>query len=196
MTPISTHSSGRGFWLLSVFVLIGLLTGLACNATVPGPSQPTLEPTVLPTSAAAATPTSAPKPTQVPQNLPAALVETAPLPNSEIGLKQPFIFYFNQPMEKGSVEAALQAQPAVTGAFKWLNDFTVSFTPDQPLPKDIPVLVTLSTKARAANGQAMTSAVELPYHTASGFQAVNRLPLPDIDTADPSAAVVVTFDHP
>ncbi|HEX7567355.1 MAG TPA: Ig-like domain-containing protein [Anaerolineaceae bacterium] len=196
MSPISTHSSGKGFWLLSVFILIGLLAGLACNVTVPGPSQPTPEPTALPTSAAAATPTSAPKPTQVPQNLPAALVETAPLPKSEIGLKQPFIFYFNQPMEKGSVEAALQAQPALTGAFKWLNDFTVSFTPDQPLPKDTAVLVTLSTKARAANGQAMTSAVELLYHTASGFQAVTRLPLPDVDYADPSAAVVATFDHP
>jgi hypothetical protein len=190
-----TLSSRRGFRLFAVLVLFGLLAGLACNVTVPNPPQPTATaPIPQPASTATAAPT--PQPTRPPQNLPAAVVETSPLPNSEISLKQPFILYFNQPMEKGSVEAALQAQPAVAGTFKWLNDYTVSFTPDQPLPKDTPVTVTLSTQARAANGLALASAVELTYHTAAGFQAVERLPLPDVNNVDPMAAVVVTFDHP
>ncbi|HVP21100.1 MAG TPA: Ig-like domain-containing protein, partial [Anaerolineaceae bacterium] len=187
----SSHPSSQGFRLIAALALIVLLTGLACNATLPG--VPTV--TAVPQPTSGATPTLPPQPTPVPANLPAALVESAPLPDSEIGLKQPFIFYFNQAMEKGSVEAALQAQPPIAGSFKWLNDYSVSFTPDQPLPKDTPLTVTISTKARAANGLALNSPVELAYRTAAGFAAVERLPLPDANSVGPNDAIVATFNR-
>ncbi len=192
MIEYPATSRRRGFRLLSVLTLIVVLTGLACNVTVPG--VPTQTPPALPTDTPA--PTFPPQPTQLPVNLPPALVESAPLPESEIGLKQPFIFYFNQAMEKGTVEAALQAQPPVAGSFKWLNDYSVSFTPDQPLPKDTSLTVTLSTKARAAKGLPLSAPVDISFHTAAGFQAVERLPLPDASSVGPGDAVLVTFNRP
>ena len=38
------------------------------------------------------------------EDLPPTVVEVSPMPGSQLGLSQPLTFYFNQPMEKTTVE--------------------------------------------------------------------------------------------
>ncbi len=140
---------------------------------------------------ATAIPTLQPTPTVQPtpeQDLPPALVETDPLPLTEIGPKTSFTFFFNQPMERGSVQDALQADPAVAGSFQWMNDATVKFIPDKPLPVNTHLDVSFSTRARAANGLALSSPVDITFQTAEGFKLVDQLPKPGTVDIDPTSA--------
>jgi uncharacterized protein YfaS (alpha-2-macroglobulin family) len=123
-------------------------------------------------------------------------VEIDPLPQSEVGPKAAFTFYFNQAMERGSVQAALQAQPSVAGSFQWVNDATVKFTPDQALPLNTDLAVSLNTQARAANGLPLSAPVELSFRTTGGFSLADQLPRPGAVDSDPSSAVVTTFTRP
>ncbi len=129
-------------------------------------------------------------------NLPPALVETNPLPLSDVGPKTAFTFYFNQPMERGSVQEAMQAQPAWAGSFKWTDDATVTFTPDKPLTPGAGVLVSFTTRARAANGQALAAPIDVPFQVSSGFSLVDLLPRPGSTDVNPTSAVVATFNRP
>jgi uncharacterized protein YfaS (alpha-2-macroglobulin family) len=119
-----------------------------------------------------------------------------PPPSSEIGPSKPLTLYFNQDMERTSVEGALQLDPPVAGRFDWLDDMTVRFTPDQPLPAGQDVLVSLSTGARAANGLSLQQALDIPYRTSGGLIAVSFIPSPDSTEVDPTSAVVVAFNRP
>ncbi len=172
----------------------------ACSLpTIPLPWQPTAtaNPTEIPQATPVATlpPTPTIQPTPA-QNLPPALVETNPLPLTEIGPKTSFTFYFNQPMERGSVQDALQADPAVAGSFQWMNDATVKFIPDKPLPVNTHLDVSFSTRARAANGLALSAPVDITFQTADGFKLVDQLPKPGTTDIDPASAVVATFTRP
>ena len=190
-------------WLV-ITITLWLVIGTACS--LPGIWQPTEEagktppvgstqsPTRGQTSAVQATIPVQPKATLAP--LPPALVEATPLPSSELGPKQPVIFYFNQAMEKASVEGALQSQPAVAGSFKWLNEYAVSFTPDQPLPLNVDLAIQITTKARAANGLPLSEPVQLAYRTSAGLKETDLLPKPGATDVDPSSAIVATFNRP
>lgn len=199
---IIPRKSGSRTWLAFIFTLWTLVV-TAC--TLPGIWQPSEEPGK--TTPQAQTPTiqrplqtvvqptvAQPKPTAAP--LPPALVESTPLPSSELGPRQPIILYFNQSMEKGSVEGALHSAPAVAGHFKWLNDYSVSFTPDKPLPVNSNVVFNLSTQARAANGLALGQPVELAFRTSAGLKEIDLLPKPNSADVDPASAIVATFNRP
>jgi uncharacterized protein YfaS (alpha-2-macroglobulin family) len=123
-------------------------------------------------------------------------VEADPLPQSEVGPKAAFTFYFNQAMERGSVQAALRAQPFVAGSFQWVNDATVKFIPDQALPLNADLALGFDTQARAANGLPLSASVNLSFRTAGGFSLADQLPRPGVTDADPSSAVVATFTRP
>ncbi len=180
---------------LSVLALL-IVVSNSCSLPIPGPWQPTetANPTNLPqpTTIATARPTPTTQPAKV-ESLPPSLVETNPLPLTEIGPKTSFTFYFNQPMERGSVQEALQADPAVAGSFQWMDDSTVKFIPDKPLPVNTHLAVSFSTRARAANGLALSAPVDIAFQTAEGFKLVDQLPKPGTVDIDPASAVVATF---
>ena len=109
------HIQPRAVYLIP-FVLIAL--SLACampdiGGPTPTPPAPTLEPTVP------ATPTPTPLP------LPPDLVESQPIVGGEVPLEGPITLYFNQPMDKTSVEFALTSQLKQDINFTWLDDYTV-----------------------------------------------------------------------
>src|SRR5512145_2678049 len=79
------------------------------------------------------TPTPAiPTPTEFLQAVPPALIETDPPAGSIIGHLSPITFYFNQVMNKQSVEASFSGFPA--GVFTWTDEATVVFTPAESYP--------------------------------------------------------------
>ena len=183
---------------LVVLVLLIVISN-GCSLPIPGPWQPTeiAIPTGLPQPTLLATAQPTPTLQMTPaEALPPALVETNPLPLTEIGPKTAFTFYFNQPMERGSVQEALQANPAVAGSFQWMDDATVKFIPDKPLPVNTHLAVSFSTRARATNGLALSAPVDIAFQTAAGFKLVDQLPKPGTTDIDPTSAVVATFTRP
>lgn len=188
-----------GFARLSVPILLILLTSLACS--IPAMRQATGTPGSL-----AATATPAPlagTPAVVPQaqaavdvQFPPALVEVDPLPGSVLSAGSAPIFYFNQPMNRASVEGALQVEPALPARFEWLDDATLRLVPDHAPEAGQDVQVTLSTAARAANGQPLAEAVLVSYQSPGFLRLAERLPAPGGLDVNPSSAIVATFNRP
>ena len=148
-------------------------------------SPPVSLPTALPTL---------PMPTPHPQ--PPGIVESNPPPGAELPLEGPLTLYFNQPMQRTSVEAALSLTPTQPGSFTWQDDATLVFSPSRPLSPQSELVLTLDTGAKATNGLALLQPVSLQYRTAGYLHLAQALPEPGAYDVDPSSAVVVTFNRP
>ncbi len=180
-TPENIHPKGR-IW--RIILGIWLITSLAC--TLPGLGGKTPTPAV---------PTQAPTPKALP-NLPPALVETNPLPASEIGLLAPLTLYFNQPMMRDTVQAALSLSPAVEGIFDWLDDATLRFTPQTELPAGSEITLTVAKSAKAQNGVALVQDQQVVFNTPSNLNITQRIPTPGDAEINPASAIVVAFNRP
>jgi len=190
LLPVALHP----LWFL---LLLILAIGLACS--LPSQSQPengARTPEIVDNEGSPPSPTLPPPPTPTPQPLPPALVEVNPMPGTDIALQGEFTFFFNQPMDRGSVESALVGDPQLSGQLSWLDDATLVFQPDAAYPPDTPLTVELGTTARAANGLAFLEPVRLAYRTAAPMHAVQMLPAPGSVDADPASAIIATFNQP
>ena len=169
-----------------VFLLIAV--SLACS--MPGIGRPTSTPTSL------VPPTvTPPPPTPTPAiQLPAALAESIPQPGGELPLNSAITLYFNQAMDRASVESALDIP--VRGSLTWLDDATLSFAPSEPFQPASEVSLSLNETARSAQGLPLEASIRLDYQTAGNLELIQRLPAPDINDVDPSSAIVAAFNRP
>ncbi len=165
-----------GLLLLLTFLLVG------CNLNVAEPEATPSLTDVLPAVSVGP--------------LPPALVETSPLAGSRIPVAGELTFYFNQPMDRASVEAAIQGNPALNGSFSWKDDFSLTFTPSQPWPPNTAVNVTLGASAASSDGLTFDQPVELSYQTANYLHLVQSLPEQQSVETNPQAAVVASFNQP
>jgi len=182
-------SSQRWFQIvLSIVTISSLLAG--CRL----PWQPAQEtPGELPEGGQAA----APLPTDEPRkDLPPALVEVSPVPESFIGLNQPISLYFNQPMDADSVEAAIRFEPRISGRFSWEGDQKVTFIPDQGLSPGSDLHLAINTSAQAVNQKNLQEAVEFDYQTAENLQVVQVLPSDGTQDVDPESIIFTAFNQP
>lgn len=163
---------------LIVFFLLGILIS-GCGTSDQG------EPT----------PTEMPPPVSV-GPLPPALVEASPMPGSEMPLMGTVTYYFNQPMDRPSVEAALSGEPELTGSFHWLDDASVSFTPSGPWLPDTELTITVGETAQALNGLTMQEPVSLAYKTVGYLKLTQSLPEGGTFDVDPTSAIVAAFNRP
>ena len=176
---------------MNTLLLAGvLIISLACNWLSPAATAQVQE-EAQPIPAATSLSTVA-----VPQDLPPALVETEPSANGVVKIGSPLVFYFNQAMEKTSVEAAFVFEPAIPVRFEWSNDTTVLVLPESALPLDSTLAVRIETSAKAANGKAIRTPVEIQFNTARSLNLVEALPAAGSAEVDPSSAVMVTFNQP
>lgn len=135
-------------------------------------------------------------PTITQQSYEPAIIETLPLAGSVVGVQEAITFYFNQPMDRASVEAAWVADPVGGGDFFWADDATLTFKPNQPLETGATLKVGVNPGARTASGVAFTDAKSFSFSVAKALNP--RQFLPDDGSVDISvdAAVVVSFDQP
>lgn len=189
MTPDWSSSHKKKNLLNRIFLGVTaalLLMSTACNLPLRKPTATPAPPTTAPTVTAAA----------VAKPLPAAVVETLPLPDSNLAADGAVTFYFNQSMERASVEGALRTKPALSGRFEWPDDSTMRFIPDQPLLPDTPLTFTIEKTAAAANGLSMTNPVSFHFQTSPYLSVTERLPRPESTEVDPASAVVASFNLP
>lgn len=196
----SARASQRKPRFLLPLILL-LIASLACS--VPGFAGTSATPTQAPSDAknleetlAVAAPDGQGGKPQALVDLPPAVVEIDPLPRSMWMPDSAPTFYFNQPMERTSVQAAFQSQPQVSGSFEWLDDSTLRFTPEQQPAPNTRLTLTINNTAKAANGLALAQPVQVMYQTPGPLSLTQRLPEPDAVEINPSSAVVVAFNQP
>jgi alpha-2-macroglobulin len=149
---------------------------------------------------------AAPRPTitPTPQPLPPELIEVDPAPGSRLALDSALTLYFNQAMQRASVEAALSVKFTLADGqvmahnveFTWLDDSTLIVVPTTGWLPDIDWQVLLGTSAVAANGLSMSEALNLAYRTAPPLEITQTLPEAGASDVDPSSALVVSFNQP
>jgi len=185
-----------------IWLVPALLLALSLACAMPGASEPTLQAPLTigegetPVGEALAEPTQPPPPTLTPQPLPPALVEVDPPPGSDFPLQGPLTLYFNQPMDKPSVEIALSGEPVLSGRFEWFDEATVTFLPDAPYKPDSDLKINISTSALALNGQFLQEPLQLNYHTVPPLKVLDVLPKPGLEDVQPSSAIVASFNNP
>jgi alpha-2-macroglobulin len=139
------------------------------------------------------TPT-APAATAVPQVFPPAIIETDPPLNTVIGHQSPITFYFNQPMNKPSVESALNGLP--DGTFTWNDEATFIFTPIQPYQPDAKLNIEIANSIQSATGFGIQEPIQLSFTVADYLRATNVLPKADARDVEVDAAIVASFNQP
>jgi hypothetical protein len=165
-------------------VLVVLLVFSGCS--FPSPETDTPTPSPFQEFEEQPTATFPVEPTPTPQALPPGLVESHPLPNSEVGLEGPVVFYFNQSMDHASVESAFSG---LSGRLEWLDESTLVFTPDRPLTPAKQVNLQFDTQAQATNGLPLIEPISLEYH-AVGFLnplGADQTDLPAAFSVEPAA---------
>jgi hypothetical protein len=178
-------ADGRSRKLLTAFSILMAVT-LACNL----PFMPTPAP-----GPSSSTATAGPKSVKV-EPLPPVVVETSPLASGVLPLQGAVTLTFDQPMDRESVEGAVKVDPALPGRFEWENDSTVSFVPDQILPPETRLTVTVADTARSSAGQGLLRAASFNFQTPGALQVTEILPKPGTAAANPSSTVSVSFNQP
>lgn len=184
-----------------IFIPLIVLALISLSCAMPDLSR--RSPAVLQPTLAATLEAAAPVQPEIAQaqptpavNYPPTLVETDPLPSSELSPGEAPVFYFSQPMDRSSVETSIEVQPGVTGRFEWLDDSAVRFIPSAPITAGSSLNVTIQAGARAANGLELAEPVQISYQAAGPLQLAERLPAPGAVEVNPSSAVVATFTRP
>jgi len=171
--------------LLAAFSILLAVT-LACNlpfmpTPAPGPENATATPEAK---------------TIQTESLPPVVVETSPLPSGMLPLSGAVTLIFDQPMDQESVEGSVKVEPALPGSFEWTGDSSVSFIPDQPLPPETVLTVTVADTAKSADGTNLLRTASFNFQTAGALRATEILPKPGTANANPSSTVAVSFNQP
>ena len=164
--------------LCSIFI-ITLLTSCGGGLLIPG----------LPT----ATP-ALPTPTSYQQALPPRLVETDPPMGTVLGHTSEITFYFNQAMNKTSVESSLRGLPE--GTFTWNDEETLVFKPTQPYQPNSELKITIASSIQTANGFGIQEPIDLSFTVADYLRAMTVLPREGASDADVQSAVIISFNQP
>ncbi|HJR79792.1 MAG TPA: Ig-like domain-containing protein, partial [Anaerolineales bacterium] len=135
-----------------------------------------------------------PTPTSFQLSLPPALVETDPPPGSVLGHQSPIAFYFNQVMNKSSVESALNGLP--DGTFTWVDEATLLFAPVQPYSPNTKLNVTIADSIRSINGFGIDDSIDLSFAVADYLRPTNFLPKDGAEDVNVDAAIAVSFNQP
>jgi hypothetical protein len=205
----------RGQRILSILLLISLFVGLAAACKSPSPTNtpgvdtpgvdtptaitpeatgtavPTVEPTVTP----------GPTPTPLPPINP-IIIERRPARGEEAAVDGAIEISFDQPMDRDSVEAALNVSAGgdvpltIAGSIEWPDEATLRFIPVEPLERAAQYAVTVGTEATSKRGLALQREVAFSFATV-GFLAVSQvIPAPDTADVASDASITVMFNRP
>ncbi|HKI53981.1 MAG TPA: Ig-like domain-containing protein, partial [Anaerolineales bacterium] len=125
---------------------------------------------------------------------PAALIETDPPLNSVIGHQSPITFYFNQAMNKPSVESAMSGLPS--GTFTWIDEATLTFTPVQPYQPNTKFDIIIEDSIQSASGFGIAEPIQLSFTVADYLRGTNLLPKANTTDVNVDAAIAVSFNQP
>ncbi len=167
----------------SVGLLIGvlLLAGLAC-------SLPSLDRLL---ARGEATPTAPALESVAPR-----WVESDPAEGEEILPLDPVTLFFDQPMDRASVEQALDLQPSLSGGYEWLDDRSLQFVPESGWQRGATYVLSVGTAARSEAGLALAEPVRLSVRVAGPLEVTQVLPAPGASEVQPDTVITIVFNRP
>ncbi|NMC52307.1 MAG: hypothetical protein GYA48_01540 [Chloroflexi bacterium] len=196
-TQTTRPAKRNGLILLNLLVLISLACGLPGFANrQPTPTQAEAAAEAAPPAEQTAVPTAQPAPTQELPPLPPAVVEVQPIPGSMLAARQPITIYFNQEMDRDSVENSLQFKPAAEIDLEWLDDSTLIVTPQAAAGAEAGFSFTLPEGIEAANGLTLAADYLASYQAPGELQVLQVLPTAGQEDVNPAAPLVVVFNQP
>jgi hypothetical protein len=101
----------------------------------------------------------------------------------------PITLFFNQPMDRGSVEAALTGQMQQQLTFTWVDDTTVVVYLSEDLAPDTALAFNLESGIRSQQGVALDQPIRLNYVTPGYLKLVQVLPAEDASDVDPTRRI-------
>jgi len=161
---------------LSLLVVVAL--ACQCGGVTPAP-------TAIPT----------PPPTPLPPAAP-VVADHFPGNGDELALDGTIDVYFDQAMDKASVESAISLSPSLQGTFAWLDEATVEFTPATPFDRATRYTVTVGTGAKSAAGIALREPFTFNADSIGFLEVTQVLPAPDTQGVEAKAAITVMFNRP
>ena len=177
--------------VLCVLAIISLACALpSWSTSTPQEPTPTLD---VVTSEPVASPVI---PTPTPPPLPPTLIESNPPPGTEISTQGPITLYFNQAMDRGSVESAIIAQDGLLGEFQWEDSATVTFIPDEPFSPGTSLDINLSKNIQAANGLFLHEPQSLTFEVMGYLRLTKNMPAADAVNVDPASPIAAIFNRP
>ncbi len=129
-------------------------------------------------------------------DIPPKVIDSVPYPGEFLLLDGPVTLTFNQAMDQASVESAFALDPAVEGAFEWIDGRTVRFTPGEGWARDAAYTLTVGTGAQSEDGAAMADPYTLELHTVGYLSVTAAIPAEDADFVNADSTITVTFDSP
>ncbi|MDY0019960.1 MAG: Ig-like domain-containing protein, partial [Anaerolineae bacterium] len=131
-----------------------------------------------------------------PEDLPPTILEFGPRLGQEVSPDKAVItLRFNQPMDRASVESALQVTPAVEGSATWVDDQTVQFRP-KAAAEATRYRVLLSTDARSKAGTPLASELAFAFSTLGPLQATSLTPEDGAEDLRVDTPIMITFNRP
>ncbi len=128
--------------------------------------------------------------------LPPQVFDTVPLPGEELALDGTVTFFFDQPMDAASVEAAFRIEPEVAGTLNWPDASTLRFTPQGAFARAADYTFTIDASAASAEGVTMAEPFELTLRTVGYLEVTEVLPAPDSESVAADSVITVIFNRP
>jgi uncharacterized protein YfaS (alpha-2-macroglobulin family) len=177
------HSTAKQ--MIRVGVLVLALTALACSFPGCG-QQGTPQPTPRPTVDVASLPPTTPR-----------IVAQRPYPGEELPLDGSIDIYFDQPMDKASVEAALRFEPSLQFTLLWVDDSTLRVTPAAgQLQRAARYSVIVGAGARSADGLQLAEDTAFEVQTVGFLEVSEIIPADGATSVETESVITVLFNRP
>lgn len=137
---------------------------------------------------------------QTTETLPPVVVEALPIAGEELALNEPITLTFDQPMERGSIEAALTFTPKLpenaTLIGQWKDDLSVDLKLQEGWPRNTQYTVTVGKAARSRDGLALEAPYEFRFRTLGPLKVGSVNPEPDSENvALFGSQIIINFNR-
>lgn len=119
-----------------------------------------------------------------------------PRAGQELPVGEDIKVYFNVPMHRGSVEAALRIRPGFSHEVIWMDDMTLVIQPKRDLPVGRSYEISIGERARSQEGRPLSESVSLGVRTVGYVEVTHVLPSSDARDVSPNSVITVTFNRP
>src|SRR5574341_1667895 len=134
------------------------------------------------------------------ENLPPTtprLVAQRPARGEELPLDGSIDLYFDQSMNRASVERALQVAPALNFEVMWIDDATLRLTPAPgQLQRAERYTVTVGDQAASSDGLKLVEPVEVEVQTVGFLEVGEVVPAADAQAVETDSVITIFFNRP
>lgn len=125
------------------------------------------------------------------------LIYQSPTSLEELPLNGTISLYFDQPMDRESVEQALVIEPDFAFELAWLDSMTLQIDPaTQALSRATRYRLTIDERARSRDGIAVDNPIVAEVKTVGYLGVSEVIPAPGATSVDPDSVITVLFNRP